>query len=64
MDPDTSPPAKPGLLKSIAIGALHVVKVAWTVPAVRSQVATLLVRFGLPSALVAIGVAVGEALAK
>lgn len=44
-------------------GIVHVAKVAWTVPAARSALVTVLIRFGLPSSLVAIGVAVGEALA-
>lgn len=58
-DPQPDPPFFKALLK----GAKHVLAVAWTVPAVRSQLVTMLVRFGLPSSLVAIGVAVGEKLA-
>lgn len=56
--------SKPSLLTSISKGALHVIKVAWTVPAVQSTIATLLIRFGLPGTLVAIGMAVGEKLAQ
>lgn len=57
-------PAKPSVFASILKGAAHVIKVAWTVPAVQSTVATLLIRFGLPGTLVAIGMAVGEKLAQ
>ena len=56
--------AKPSFLKSLGKGAAHVVKVAWTVPAVQSTITTLLIRFGLPGTLVAIGMAVGEKLAQ
>ena len=53
---------KDRFLKSVIEGTKHVIYVAWTVPAVRSYTATLLVRFGLPTSLVALGIAVGEKL--
>lgn len=59
----TTAPTKQSLFKSIALGAWHVLTVAWTVPAVRSVVATRLVRYGLPGTLVAIGIAIGDKLA-
>lgn len=59
--PEAEP--KQSFLKSVAHGAWYVVKVAWTVPAVQSLLVTRLVRIGLPSTLVAIGVAIGEKLA-
>jgi hypothetical protein len=61
---EATPTAEPkqSLFKSIAKGAWHVAVVAWTVPAVRSVVATNLIRFGLPGTLVALGVAIGEKL--
>lgn len=64
-DNTVTPEAEPkqSLFKSITKGAWHVAVVAWTVPAVRSIVATNLIRFGLPGTLVAIGVAIGEKLA-
>lgn len=54
---------KRSFLKDVGKGLWNVVKVAWTVPAARGAVATILVRAGLPSALVAIGIAVGDKLA-
>lgn len=60
--PATAEPKQP-LFKSLAKGAWHVVTVAWTVPAVRSVLATQLIRFGLPGTLVAIGIAIGDKLA-
>lgn len=53
---------KRSFLKDVAKGLLHVVKVAWTVPAAHGFLATLLVRAGIPATLVSIGVAVGEKL--
>jgi len=58
-----STPNKRSFLKDVGKGLWNVVKVAWTVPAARGAVATILVRAGLPSALVAIGIAVGDKLA-
>jgi hypothetical protein len=54
---------KRSFLKDIGRGLLHVTKVAWQVPATRSLIGTMLIRFGLPGTLVAIGLAVGEKLA-
>jgi hypothetical protein len=56
-------PEKRSFLKDAAKGLAHVAKVVWQVPAARGALATLLVRFGLPGTLVAIGMAVGEKLA-
>lgn len=60
-----TPQAEPKqpFLKALAHGTWHVVKVAWTVPAVQSLLVTRLIGIGLPSTLVAIGVAIGEKLA-
>lgn len=63
IDPIPTAEPKQSFVKSVAHGAWHVVKVAWTVPAVQSLLVTRLVRIGLPSTLVAIGVAIGEKLA-
>lgn len=61
---DNEPSEKLTLLQSLVKGAKHVICVAWTVPAVQSTVATLLIRYGIPGSLVAIGMAVGEKLAQ
>lgn len=60
----TLPPEKRSFLKDAAKGLQHVAKVIWQVPEARGFVATLLVRFGLPGTLVAIGMAVGDKLAQ
>lgn len=57
-------PEKRSFVKDVTHGALNVAKVLWQVPAARGLVATLLVRFGLPGTLVAIGMAVGDKLAQ
>lgn len=62
-DTEVTTPEKRSFLKDVGHGLLHVAKVAWQVPATRSLVGTLLIRFGLPGSLVAIGLAVGEKLA-
>lgn len=59
-----APAPKRSFLKDAAKGLAHVAKVIWQVPAARGALATLLVRFGLPGSLVAIGMAVGEKLAQ
>lgn len=56
-------PEKRSFLKDAAKGLAHVAKVAWQVPEARGVITTLLVRFGLPGTLVAIGMAVGDKLA-
>lgn len=56
-------PKKSTFLKDLGRGLKQVACVAWTVPAARGLVTTLLIRFGVPSTLVAIGVAVGDKLA-
>lgn len=55
---------KRSFLKDAAKGLQHVAKVIWQVPEARGIIATLLVRFGLPGTLVAIGMAVGDKLAQ
>lgn len=55
---------KDGLLRALWQGVKHVIIVAWTVPAARNWLATQLIRFGAPSALVAVGMAIGEKLAQ
>ena len=45
-------------------GLREVLVVAWTVPAARNWLATQLLRLGLPSTLIAIGVAIGDKLAQ
>ena len=57
-------PEKHSFLKDVAHGLGNVAKVIWRVPAARGYIATLLVRFGIPGALVAVGMAVGEQLAS
>lgn len=57
-------PEKRSFLKDAAKGLTHVAKVAWQVPEARGFLTTLLVRFGLPGTLVAIGMAVGDKLAQ
>ncbi len=55
---------KRSFFKDFAKGAAHYAKVVWQVPAAQSVIATLLIRWGVPSTLVAIGMAVGEKLAQ
>ncbi|MCI1143230.1 hypothetical protein MOP88_14415 [Sphingomonas sp. WKB10] len=57
-------PEKRSFFKDAAKGLAHVAKVAWQVPETRGFLTTLLVRFGLPGTLVAIGMAVGDKLAQ
>lgn len=57
-------PAPKSLLKDALAGLMHVGKVAWQVPEARGFIATLLVRFGVPASIAAIGMAVGEKLAQ
>lgn len=57
-------PAKRSFLKDVAKGFVHVLKTAWKVPAAQGAIATLLIRIGIPSTLVTIGMAVGESLAQ
>ena len=57
-------PAKRSFVKDLLKGFVHVLKTAWKVPAAQSALATLLIRIGIPSTLVTIGIAVGESLAQ
>jgi hypothetical protein len=62
----TTQPALPAksFPKDVAAGLKHVAKVIWQVPEARGFIATLLVRFGVPASIAAIGMAVGEKLAQ
>lgn len=51
-------------LKDVKNGLLHVVKVAWQVPAARGYIATLLVRYGVPTALAGVVTLVVDGLLK
>lgn len=57
-------PVKRSFVKDLLKGFVHVLKTAWKVPAAQSALATLLIRIGIPSTLVTIGIAVGESLAQ
>lgn len=55
---------RPSFLKDLKNGLVHALKVVWQVPEARGMIATLLVRFGVPASIAAIGMAVGEKLAQ
>lgn len=55
---------RPSFLRDVGNGLLHVVKVAWTVPAARGYIATLLVRVGVPAALTGVVTLIVDGLLK
>ena len=60
--PEIAP--RPSFLKDVRNGLVHVAKVAWQVPAARGYIATLLVRYGVPTALAAVVTLVVDGLLK
>ena len=56
--------ARPSFLKDVKNGIVHVAKVAWQVPAARGYLATLLVRYGVPTALAGVITLVVDGLLK
>ena len=56
--------AHPSFLKDVKNGFVHVAKVAWQVPAARGYLATLLVRYGVPTALAGVITLVVDGLLK
>jgi hypothetical protein len=56
--------SRPAFLKDVRNGLLHVVKVVWQVPAARGYIATLLVRFGVPTALAGVVTLIVDGLLK
>ena len=56
--------AGPSFFKDVKNGFVHVAKVAWQVPAARGYLATLLVRYGVPTALAGVITLVVDGLLK
>lgn len=60
--PEIAP--RPSFLKDVKNGLVHVAKVAWQVPEARGYIATLLVRYGVPTALAGVVTLVVDGLLK
>jgi len=56
--------ARPSFLTDVKNGFVHVARVAWQVPAARGYLATLLVRYGVPTALAGVITLVVDGLLK
>lgn len=58
---DSETPEKKSFLKNVLVGTGRFIKIAWTIPAVKSLLMTNLIRLGVSGTVIAVAVALGDA---